>query len=92
MQHSIQPMPRPIRRRLKRTVQRSKDRNLVRRAMALLHLAAGYNLSETAKLMCAARSTVQRWRGLYLVFLQAVQPFPGNHHAMARVADFRSAG
>lgn len=68
MGHSIQPMPRPIRRRLKRTVQRCKDRNLVRRALALLHLAAGRNVSETAEAVCAARSTVGRWRDLYLEY------------------------
>jgi len=47
MGHSIQPMPRPTRRRLKR-VQRSRDCDLVRRAMALLHLAGGATISETA--------------------------------------------
>ena len=62
MEHSIQPMARPIRRRLKRTVQRAQDRNLVRRALALLHLAAGNTVSETAERVCAARSTVGRWQ------------------------------
>ena len=65
MSHSIQRMPRPIRRRLKRTVQKSRDKDHVRRAMALLHLAAGHGVSETARRVCAARSTVQQWRGLY---------------------------
>ena len=65
MEHSIQAMPRPIRRRLKHTVQKSPDRNHVRRAMALLHLAQGHSLSETARQVCAARSTVGQWRGLY---------------------------
>lgn len=65
MEYSIQAMPRPIRRRLKRTVQKSPDRDHVRRALALLHLAGGHTLSETARQVCAARSTVGQWRGLY---------------------------
>ena len=71
MGHSIHSMPRPIRRRLKRTVQRAHDRDVVRRAMALLHLAAGCTVSETAERVCAARSTVQRWRDLYLEYGEA---------------------
>lgn len=71
MSHSIQTMPRPIRRRLKRTVQKSRDKNHVRRAMALLHLAAGHSVSAAARLVCAARSTLQHWRGLYEEFGEA---------------------
>ena len=71
MSLSIQRMPRPTRRRLKRVVQRSRERNHVRRAMALLHLARGLGVSETARLVCAARSTVQRWRDLYLEYGEA---------------------
>ena len=65
MQYSIQAMPRPIRRRLKRTVQKSPDRDHVRRALALLHLFVGHGVTETARVVCAARSTVGQWRGLY---------------------------
>ncbi len=71
MEHSIQAMPRPVRRRLKRTVQKSQDKDHARRALALLHLAAGHRLSETARLVCAARSTVGQWRGLYEEFGEA---------------------
>ena len=39
--------------------------------MALLHLARGLGVSETARLLCAARSTVQRWRDLYLEYGEA---------------------
>ena len=65
MPYSIQAMPRPIRRRLKRTVQKSPDRDHVRRAMALLRLYEGHKVSQAARLVCAARSTVGQWRGLY---------------------------
>lgn len=61
MSHSIQTMPRPIRRRLKRTVQKTRCKDHVRRALALLYLAAGHSVSETARRVCAARSTVQQW-------------------------------
>ena len=71
MSTSIQRMPRPIRRRLKRAVQGSRDRDHVRRAMALLHLFKGHTVSATARLVCAARSTVQRWRELYLEYGEA---------------------
>ncbi len=77
MEHSIQAMRRPIRRRLKRTVQKSRDRDHVRRAMALLHLAAGHSVSEVSRLVCAARSTVQQWRGLYEEYGEAgLKPDP----------------
>jgi transposase len=39
--------------------------------MALLHLAQGETLSEAARRVCAARSTVQQWRGLYEEFGEA---------------------
>jgi len=65
MELSIQAMRRSTRRRLQHTVQKSKDKNHVRRALALLRLAAGDTVSEAARSVCAARSTVQSWRGLY---------------------------
>lgn len=65
MKHSIQPMSRPIRRRLKRVVQTSRDKDHARRAQALLLLAQGHHVSQTAHLVCAARSTVHYWKHLY---------------------------
>jgi putative transposase len=65
MEFSIEGIRRPVRRRLQRVVQKSKDADYVRRAMAILHLAGGYGVSATAKLLYAARSSVQRWRGLF---------------------------
>ena len=70
-------MPRATRRRLQRVVQRSRDRDYVRRAMAMLHLTKGLSVSQTARLMCAARSTVQRWRDLYLEYGESGRP-PGS--------------
>ncbi len=65
MPHSIKAMPRAVRRRLKKTVQKSRDKDHARRAQALLHLACGYRVTQVAELLSAARSSVQRWRGLY---------------------------
>src|SRR4051794_24901037 len=39
--------------------------------LALLHLAHGCSVSDTARLVCAARSSVQQWRGLYLEYGEA---------------------
>ncbi|NKC15487.1 MAG: hypothetical protein GKR94_25810 [Gammaproteobacteria bacterium] len=66
MPSSIQRMPRATRRRLTRTVHRCRDRDPVRRARALLHWHTGHGVSETARLICVARSTVRGWREWYL--------------------------
>ncbi len=68
MPSSIQRMPRATRRRLTRTVQRTRDRHPVRRALAWLPLHAGHSVSETARRVRAARSTVHSGRELYLAF------------------------
>ncbi len=65
MSHSIEAMPRPVRRRLKRIVQRTTDKDHARRAQTLLHLAAGYSITQTADLVLADRSSVGRWRVLF---------------------------
>lgn len=60
---SVIEIPRYLRRQLKRIVQRSWDRDHSRRALAILHLyEAGGCVSEAARRVCAARSSVQRWR------------------------------
>ncbi len=65
MFNSIEVMPRPVRRRLKKIVQKSSAKEHARRAQALLHLAGGHSVTMTAKLNFAARSSVGRWRSLY---------------------------
>jgi len=71
MTHSIEEMPRPVRRRLIKIVQKSKDKDHARRAQALLHLAAGHSVAETARRVFAARSSVGRWRDLYVEYGEA---------------------
>ena len=65
MGQSIEGMRRPVRRRLQRVVQKSKDSDYVRRAMTVLHLAQGHSVSATSRQLYAARSSVQRWRTLF---------------------------
>lgn len=69
MGYSVLEMPRPVRRRLKRIVQKSADKDYVRRALALLHLWETQGcVSEVARRLCAARSSVNRWRAAYEEF------------------------
>jgi transposase len=58
-----------MRRRLRRVVQRSRDKDYARRALAILQLReSGGNVTEVAERLCAARSSVNRWRGLFAEF------------------------
>ncbi|QJR80102.1 IS630 family transposase [Alteromonas pelagimontana] len=52
---------RPERRRLEKIVQRSKDKRFSRRANAVLLVSQGHTRSRVAKLLSAARSSVNRW-------------------------------
>lgn len=65
MTHTIEKMPRPVRRRLKRVMQKSNDIRYARRAQALLLLYNGDSVSEIARIMGAGRSAIQYWRGRY---------------------------
>ena len=66
MEYSVTEMFRPVRRRLKRTVQRSPDKDHARRALAVLQLwETGDDVTEVARRLCAARSSVYRWRGQF---------------------------
>lgn len=79
MSHSVLNMPRAVRRRFKRIAQRHPDAAYRRRALALLQLHAhgGVGVSAVAEQLCAARSSVQRWRGQYEEFGEAgIAPQP----------------
>ena len=54
------------RRKLRTMAQRSKDREVARRALAVLALLNGRSVSEVAESMAAARSTVYRWAGWFM--------------------------
>jgi len=62
MEYSINEIPRPVRRRLKQIMQKSKDIKYARRAQAILLLHEGYAVSEVARRLCAARSAIGYWR------------------------------
>lgn len=69
---SVTEIPRYVRRQLKRTVQKPPDGEHGRRALAILQLwDAEGNVTEVARRLCAARSSVHRWRSLFEQFGQA---------------------
>jgi transposase len=65
MSSSILHIRRSARRRLQCIIRKSKDPEMVRRATALLHLRRCGNVTESAKNVAAARSTVYRWIGWF---------------------------
>ena len=66
MNHSVLEMSRGVRRRLEQVVQRSREKDYARRALAVLQLwETRGNVSEVAQRLRAARSSVYRWRSLY---------------------------
>ena len=71
MNQSINEMPRPVRRRLKRITQKHRDGDYRRRANALLLLHAGHNVTQTAELITASRTSVRDWRKRYTQFGEA---------------------
>jgi transposase len=78
MEHSVTEMPRGVRRRLRRVVHKSRDKDYARRALAILQLwETGEEVSEVAHRLCAARSSVYRWRGEFAEFGEAgIAPQP----------------
>ena len=62
---SIDKMPRPVRRRLKQVVRKSKDSNHSRRANVMLLLWEGHSKSQVARLLQAARSSIDDWLRRY---------------------------
>ncbi len=66
MPYSVQRIGRPVRRRLIRIAQTSKDREYARRAEGVLALVAtDNNLSEAARRIHSGRSSLRQWRALF---------------------------
>lgn len=66
MVRSVIEIPRYERRQLQRTVQKTRDKDHARRALAILQLwHSGGCVAEVARRLCAARSSVNRWRAAY---------------------------
>lgn len=66
MERSLANLPRPVRRRLKRMTRKARDPLVVRRALGILMLARGMAVIEVARTTETARSSVQRWKYLFL--------------------------
>jgi len=79
MNVSIDKMPRPVRRRLKQVVRKSRDSHHSRRANALLLLWEGHSKSQVARLLQAARSSIDDWLRRYEVAGEAglIPDLPG---------------
>jgi transposase len=66
MKNSVSKIDRPVRRRLKKLVQRGRDRDHARRAQAILALwETGGNLSEAARRCHASRNSVKLWKSRF---------------------------
>ena len=66
MNESVLTLSRPVRRRLRKVVQKSTDKEHGRRAHAVLLLwESGGHVSWVAEFLYAARSSVNRWRALF---------------------------
>ncbi len=71
MEYSINEIPRPVRRRLKRIMQKSKDIKHARRAQAILLLHEYKQVSVVARILHAARSAIYDWRNRFEQFCEA---------------------
>ncbi len=58
---SIAPIPRNERRLMKKTIHKTHDKNHARRLTAILMLHRGYRVSDVARTLCCARSSIARW-------------------------------
>lgn len=65
MEYSVLKIPRPVRRRLKKCAQSSRDANHRRRALAILLLNEGYSISQTALFTMSTRNSVRKWKQCY---------------------------
>lgn len=57
----IAPIPRDERRLMQKTIHKTRDKNHARRLMAILMLYRGDRVSDVARTLCCARSSVGRW-------------------------------
>ncbi len=64
----IAPIPRNERRLMQKVVHQTQDKNHARRLMAMLMLHRGDSVTQVAKTLCAARSSVNRWINWFTLF------------------------
>ncbi len=65
MANIITKLSRPVRHRLKKIAQYNKDANYRRRSKAILLLQSGHTQSSTAKILCASRTSINKWLLLF---------------------------
>ncbi len=53
---------------MRKEAQHTRDKNRARRLMAMLMLHQGMTVTEVAKILCAARSSVGRWINLFTLY------------------------
>lgn len=58
---SIAPIPRDERRLLRKAIRKTRDKNHARRLTAMLMLHRGEQVSDVARTLCYAHSSVGRW-------------------------------
>ncbi|MEI7189987.1 helix-turn-helix domain-containing protein, partial [Dickeya dianthicola] len=65
---SIAPIPRDERRLMQKTIHKTRDKDYSRRLTAMLMLHAGSRVSEVARTLCCARSSVGRWINRFTLY------------------------
>lgn len=71
----IAPIPRYERRLIQKTIHKMRDKNHARRLTAMLH--RGDKVSDVAKTLCCARSSVGRWINWSTLYgLEGLKPLP----------------
>ena len=74
---SIAPIPRNERRLIKKTIHKTRDKNHARRLTAILMLHRGGRVSDVARTLCCARSSIGRWiNWLILYGIEGLKSLP----------------
>ncbi|MFD1804235.1 IS630 family transposase [Mixta tenebrionis] len=64
----IAPTSRTERRRMQKTIHKTHDKNHARRLTAMLMLHQGMTVTDVAKMLCAARSSIGRWINWFTLY------------------------
>lgn len=64
----IAPIPRDERRLIQKTIHKTRDKDHARRLTAMLILHRGDKVSDVAKTLCCARSSVGRWINWFTIY------------------------
>ncbi len=79
----IASIPRNERHQMKKIIQKTQDKNYARRLMAILMLDEGKSVTQTAKWLCASRSSVNRWVNWFTLYgLEGLKSLPAGRPAI----------